>query len=154
MAAFACDAMLGGLARWLRAAGHDASFHPGIPDAELVLLARREGRLLLSCDAGIFARGDVRAGDPPALRVRQDLEPVAQLADVMGVLRLPRGEPRCMACGGTLRELAKEAARGRAPAATFASTERFWECVGCRRLLWRGEHWRRIEAALRAAQAE
>jgi uncharacterized protein with PIN domain len=29
----ACDAMLGGLARWLRAAGYDASWHPVFPDA-------------------------------------------------------------------------------------------------------------------------
>src|SRR5205085_4482474 len=51
---FACDAMLGYLARWLRAAGYDAFWQEGIDDAELVRLARREGRYLLSCDTGIF----------------------------------------------------------------------------------------------------
>lgn len=29
---FACDAMLGGLARWLRAAGYDATWTYGIED--------------------------------------------------------------------------------------------------------------------------
>lgn len=33
---FACDAMLGGLARWLRAAGYDASWQEGITDQELI----------------------------------------------------------------------------------------------------------------------
>jgi uncharacterized protein with PIN domain len=37
---FACDAMLGGLARWLRAAGYDACWHGGVADPELVRLAR------------------------------------------------------------------------------------------------------------------
>ena len=41
---FACDAMLGGLARWLRAAGYDASWHGGVADPELVRIARRHGR--------------------------------------------------------------------------------------------------------------
>jgi len=57
---FACDAMLGGLARWLRAAGYDASWTEGIDDWDLVRLARREGRVLLSSDTGIFKIGVVR----------------------------------------------------------------------------------------------
>jgi hypothetical protein len=35
--------MLGGLARWLRAAGYDASWHDGIDDGELVRLCHAEG---------------------------------------------------------------------------------------------------------------
>lgn len=35
---FACDAMLGGLARWLRAAGYEASWH----DGELAVVAKEE----------------------------------------------------------------------------------------------------------------
>jgi hypothetical protein len=46
-ATFACDAMLGGMARWLRAARYEASWHPGIDDPDLVQLARSatKGRL-------------------------------------------------------------------------------------------------------------
>jgi uncharacterized protein len=51
---FACDAMLGGLARWLRAAGYDASWHPGIDDRDVIRLSRDERRMLLSSDTGIF----------------------------------------------------------------------------------------------------
>ena len=36
----ACDAMLGGLARWLRAAGHDTFWQEGIDDGALIHLAR------------------------------------------------------------------------------------------------------------------
>src|SRR5687767_4520081 len=72
---FACDAMLGGLARWLRAAGYDASWHPGIPDRDLVHLARSESRFLLSADNDIFAFGLVRDGEIPALQVPRDRGP-------------------------------------------------------------------------------
>jgi uncharacterized protein with PIN domain len=66
---FACDAMLGGLARWLRAAGYDASWHDGIDDGELIRLARREGRTVLSSDGDVFAFAVVRDGQVPALFV-------------------------------------------------------------------------------------
>lgn len=46
--AFFCDAMLGGLARWLRAAGYDALFEYGIDDADLIHRCRNDGRILLS----------------------------------------------------------------------------------------------------------
>ena len=45
---FACDAMLAGLARWLRAAGYDASWSATVTDRELIRLSQSEERLLLS----------------------------------------------------------------------------------------------------------
>jgi uncharacterized protein with PIN domain len=95
---FACDAMLGGLARWLRAAGYDASWHDGIADPELVRLARSEGRTVLSSDGDVFEFALVRDGVVPALFVPRGLAVRAQLARVLRGLALPLREPRCMAC--------------------------------------------------------
>src|SRR5919204_2163316 len=95
---FACDAMLGGLARWLRAAGYDASWHPGIDDWDLIRLARREGRVLLTADTGIFRIGIVRDGDVPALAIPHGLGKHEQLALVLRRFGLAVREPRCMAC--------------------------------------------------------
>jgi uncharacterized protein with PIN domain len=151
MTRFACDAMLGGLARWLRAAGHDAWWRPDVGDAELVRLARDEGRTLLSCDTGIFRYGVVRDGEVPALFVPLRLSPPEQLAHVLGRLGLPLDEPRCMACGGRLVEMTKEQAAGRVPPRSLAWLDRFWECDRCRRVFWRGTHWQRIAERLRQA---
>src|SRR5207245_9458794 len=101
--------MLGGLARWLRAAGHDASWHDGIDDGELVRLAQAEGRTVLSSDDDIFGYALVRDGVVPALFVpRVDMQ--GQLAHVFRKLSLPLLEPRCMACGGELAELTRKEA--------------------------------------------
>jgi DUF1680 family protein len=45
------DAMLGGLARWLRAAGYDARFEYGIDDADLIarVFGRAKGRMRGYC---------------------------------------------------------------------------------------------------------
>src|SRR3954469_7045321 len=150
---FACDAMLGGLARWLRAAGYDATWHPGIADRDLVRLAREEGRLLLSCDTDIFAYAPIRDGVQPALFVPLRLSPRDQLAHVLHKLALPMREARCMACGGELVDLPKEQAADRVPARSLAWQERFWECRRCGQVFWHGTHWQRMAEALRQVAA-
>ena len=148
---FACDAMLGALARWLRAAGYDASCHPDIDDWDLIRLARFEGRILLTCDTGISRIGIIRDGDLPALLLPNGLDKQEQLAYVLRRLHLPLREPRCMACGGVLVEVPKEQVRDRAPPRTFARVEQFYECDRCRQLFWPGTHWQRIAAQVQEA---
>ena len=148
---FACDAMLGGLARWLRAAGYDACWQEGIDDWDLVRLARREGLFLLTSDTGILRIGIVRDGEVPALFIPHGQSKREQLAFVLKQLNLPLREPRCMACGGRLVEVAKETCRDRLPERSFAWLDRFYECERCQRLFWQGTHWQRIAEQLQEA---
>lgn len=150
---FACDAMLGGLARWLRAAGYDASWQSGIDDRDLIRRSRDEGRMLLSCDTRIFHFAVIRDDVQPSLFIPLRLSPREQLAFVLEKLGLGLNEPRCMVCGGELVEVAKEDVQNRVPPRTFAWLERFWECSRCRHVFWHGTHWQRIVDALRQATA-
>lgn len=147
---FFCDVMLGGLARWLRAAGYDVSWRDHIADPDLVRLADVERRILLSSDTGIFKTGIVRDGEVPSLFVPHGLTLAEQLAFVLRELKLAAREPRCMACGGELREVDKESARGRVPERSWNWQEHFWECGRCGQMFWRGTHWDRIGEQLRA----
>jgi uncharacterized protein len=148
---FACDAMLGGLARWLRAAGYDTSWHDGIDDGDLIRLARTEGRSVLSSDDDLFAFALVRDGIVPALFVPRGLTILAQTAHVLRGLGLALREPRCMACGGELAGLAKEEAAGRVPPRSLAFHDHFWVCVRCGKVFWHGTHWERIARRLQDA---
>ena len=150
---FACDAMLGGLARWHRAAGYDATWRVGIGDHDLISQAREEGRTLLSSDTRIFQFSVIRDRVQPALFVPIGLGALEQLGHILEKLQLPLRDPRCMACGGELVELPKEQVGARVPPRTLAWLERYWECSGCRHVFWRGTHWRRIAEALRHATA-
>ena len=142
--------MLGGLARWLRAAGYEASFEPEIEDGALVRLAGAEDRILLSSDGGVFERNVVRGGAVRAVRVPRATPPIEQLAFVLRALELPACEPRCMACGGELRELSKRDAAGHVPPRSLAAYDRFWRCALCRMVYWHGTHWARITNVLEA----
>jgi uncharacterized protein with PIN domain len=143
--------MLGGLARWLRAAGYDAFWQYRIDDHELIRRSQDEERTLLSCDTKIFLYRLLRDNVLPALFVPLRQSPEEQLAYVLVKLNLPLREARCMACGGNLVEVSKEAVRDRVPARTFAWLDRFWECNGCRQIFWHGTHWQRITQRLRHA---
>ena len=146
--AFCCDAMLGGLARWLRAAGYDATFEYGIDDAVLIARAREEGRVLLSCDGPMFERNVIVRGEVRALRVPRQLDNLTALRFVLAELKLPLRPARCMGCGGVLAEIPKHTVAGEAPPLAYRNCDRFWRCTRCQRLLWRGTHWQRISRRL------
>lgn len=151
---FLCDAMLGGLARWLRAAGYDAEFVHGIDDRRLIQRARQTQATLLSSDGRLFERNVVKSKQVRALFIPRELTKHQQLAFVLAGLQRPvRPMPRCMACGGKLVVVEKACVRDEVPAKAYAACEEFWRCGRCGKLLWRGTHWRKISAALETARA-
>jgi uncharacterized protein with PIN domain len=141
--------MLGGLARWLRAAGYDAEFEYGIADRALVQRAAKSGRILLSSDGPMFERNVIKNGDIRALYVPQQLGKLEQLRFVLGELGLPLRNPRCMACGGQLAEVPKHTVMAEAPPLAYRNCDRFWRCARCGKLLWHGTHWQRITKRLK-----
>ena len=128
---FVCDAMLGGLARWLRFAGLDATWMPDIDDWDLIRLARSEERILLSSDTGIFRISRIRDGRQPALWIPNGLTKEQQLNHVLEHFHLQPRQARCAACNGTLVEVAKDQVRERVPPRSFAWQEHFWQCSRC-----------------------
>lgn len=152
--AFFCDAMLGGLARWLRAAGYDAAFEYGIDDGELIARTQADGRILLSCDGPLFERNVIRNGQVRALRIPRQLRNVPALRFVLEQLHLPLREPRCMACGGQLAEVPKHTVAGEAPPLAFRNCDDFWRCSRCGKLFWHGTHWQKITKRLADASGQ
>lgn len=142
--------MLGGLSKWLRAAGHDARYaseDAETDDRALVRLAMDEGRALLTSDGGFSERAPVRDGEVAFLLVPH-LPVEEQLRLVAGHFGLERHAPRCMRCNGALEDLPREAAERRVPPKVAERQEEFFRCRRCGRLFWFGTHWERIGARL------
>ena len=145
---FFCDAMLGGLARWLRAAGYDAAYQYGIEDQELLERAAAAGQVVLSSDGRLFERNVVTSGAIRALFIPRQLGKIEQLRYVLDRLNLPLRDPRCMACGGLLHEVPKHSVMGEAPPLAYRNCDRFWRCRRCGKLLWHGTHWQNVDKLL------
>lgn len=149
---FVCDAGMGGLARWLRAAGYEAHWRPDIGDDEALRETRRLGAILVTTDSMLMERRLVRDGLIPAVWVPPALDLAEQLAQVLDELGLPLRPSRCMHCGGRLQAVDKEAVRERIPPRTWRWLDEYFVCDQCGRLFWHGTHWQRIQAALTKAQ--
>ncbi len=148
---FLCDAGLGGLARWLRAAGHEAEWHPDVSDDELVRRGLETGAIVLTTDSHILKRGVVRRGEVKALWVPPSLTKAEQLRYVLRELRLPVRDTRCMDCGGPLEQVDKEQVKDQIPPRTYRWLDDYYRCTKCGKLYWEGTHWERIQRELVAS---
>ena len=143
------DAMLGALARWLRALDLDTAYDPGLDDPELVARAHAEGRTILTRDRRLTERRLARNH----LLIRSDVvdEQVRQVLADLGLRPDPaRLLGRCLRCNAPLTPLAPEAARARVPPWVARTQSEFRACPVCGRVYWRGTHVRRMLERLAA----
>ncbi len=136
---FAADCMLGRLARWLRILGHDVLYFRRIEDADLVEVARREERILLTRDTRLVQRRAARNAiliESPYLE-----QQLRQLARWDGAALLAPGLcRRCLECNEPTLAVEKEGVRERVPPYVYRTQERFRECPACRRIYWNASH--------------
>ena len=144
--AFAVDAMLGRLARWLRALGFDTFYLAGIDDHKLVALANRETRILLTRDRHL-----VEHLRPDRSLLLTSGKPLAQLEHVVREFRLrPTTDlfNRCLICNTRLRPATPLEIENRVPEGSRQLPGPFLVCPACDRLYWPGSHVRRMRHAL------
>ncbi len=135
---FLADAMVGKLARWLRVLGVDVLYDPSLDDHELLELARREKRVLLTRDTPLAAGGD----DPPRLFIDSgDFRcQLIQVTKAYGLDSKRATFTRCVDCNNVLEPVTKNEVRDRVPPYVFSTQLQFKRCPGCDKILWGGTH--------------
>lgn len=144
---FLCDEMLAGLARWLRAAGHDtACVDPGCNDRDLLERAKREDRLLLTRDRRLIEmRG---AAERAVVLSGNGIDACAlELGARLGLDWQHSPFSRCLVCNTPL-QAAGPALRIRLPERLRSTPEPVTVCRDCGRLYWPGSHVRRMRRRL------
>jgi uncharacterized protein with PIN domain len=149
-----CDAGLGGLARWLRAAGCDAHWVQDISDAQLVSDAEKIGATIITTDSLLLDRRPIAQGRVRAIWVPPSLTKFEQLRLVRTELDLAESDSRCMRCGGELVPVNKESVRERIPPKTYLWVNEYFQCSRCGQLFWHGTHWKRVSAKLQELAEE
>jgi len=143
------DAMLGGLAKWLRILGVDTAFDPALDDPEIVELSIDEGRTILTRDRRLILRK--RAWNHLFVRSEVVDEQVAQVVTALGVEPGPEDLfSRCLRCNVPLLEIPAEAAAAEVPPYVARTQEHFRRCPRCGRIYWRATHAERMRKRLRA----
>lgn len=143
---FVLDVHLGKLARRLRLLGFDASYRNAFDDLDIMAVAEREGRVILTRDLGLLKHRRVKHGYlVRSNRIERQLRDVMQRYDLHRRIRL---WTRCMVCNGLLVEVDKEDVLDRLETRTRLYYHDFHRCSGCDRLYWQGSHHARIVAWL------
>jgi uncharacterized protein with PIN domain len=138
--------MCGGVARWLRVLGADASYTPGIDDGVLVAEAQAEGRIVISSDGKLFERRVFTTGQVRGLRLPVGLKRLEQLRFVVRALRITPAFPRCTLCNGLLESVPRCDVGDVVPARSLIWAKDFYRCRSCGHVFWEGTHWRRIRS--------
>lgn len=135
---FVVDCMLGKLARWLRALGFDVQYSSKAGDDELLNIARRERRTLLTRDTRLLGRAKAIT----ALRITSEKwdEQVIQVLSAFDLKDQIRPFSRCLDCNRRLKPLTKEKARNLVAPFVLEHTRAFALCPECGRLFWKGTH--------------
>lgn len=142
-----CDEMLGLLARWLRAAGHDTALAvAGNPDNDLLRLARAEDRVLLTRDRHLATHAPADVSIVPLRSHDLDTQ-AADLKTALGLDWLAAPFTRCLLDNAALRE-ASAAEIARIPRSSAGGPGPFRTCTACGRIYWPGSHVRRMTSRL------
>ncbi len=141
---FLCDHMLGTLARWLRILGFDTSYPGPLEDRDLISLAKRERRLLLTRDKDVGGKRDISS-----LYIHSDILE-EQVSQVLRSLNLTIQKPmsRCPVCNGEVVPVPRSKVAGMVPKGVYDRQKEFWRCPGCSKYYWQGSHWDHIIAKI------
>lgn len=147
---FVLDVHLGKLARSLRMLGFDTLYENNYSDKAIAEIAEKDARVVLTRDIGLLKQKMVQWGY--WLRSQRSEE---QLAEVIRYYKLrPKFRPltRCLACNGIIEKTSKESVWDQLPPKTRQYYHEFYQCSSCRRVYWKGSHYERMQAFIRAIE--
>ncbi|MHA2377858.1 MAG: Mut7-C RNAse domain-containing protein [Candidatus Thorarchaeota archaeon] len=148
MTRFVVDAMLGKLSLWLRLAGFDTLYSTELHDDDLLAIAKKEKRILLTSDEKLHKRAVGDALESMLLRGSVD-ERVTRAFREFGIPpRIDPSKSRCSKCNGELTEIGpeeKDRVKGIVFEETFNHYDRFWLCNSCESVFFQGGQWQNIQ---------
>ena len=136
--AFIVDVNLGKLARGLRMLGFDTAYDNRLRDREIVDLATREKRIVLTRDRRLLFRKAITHG----FWVRA-VDADAQVKEVLTRLDLyDQVKPlqRCMECNGEIESVDRDQVWSRLEPLTRRYYNEFFRCSSCQKIYWSGSH--------------
>ncbi len=145
---FFADEMLGKLARWLRMAGFDVLYQNKTEDNDLIEIAGREDRIILTRDTHLIKR---IKGKEFLFISHDDLEDQAQevFNNFPGLLKEKNPLSRCAECNTELQTVEKETIKDKVWPYVYQTQESFTTCPTCHRIYWKATHVKKIEEKIR-----
>ena len=150
---FIADGMLGKLTRWLRMLGQDVKYSTNLEDSQLLVLAKKEKRILLTRDFELYQRAVGRGIEAFYLEGLTGEEKLAELAKRFNIrMEIDMTSSRCPKCNSPVKPVSPKKAAEKVEKSTFEHYSEFWKCPKCGQIYWQGAHWTKIRKSLTAAK--
>jgi len=150
---FIADGMLGKLTRWLRMLGHNVKYSSTLDDTQLITMAKKERRILLTRDLQLYQQATAKGVNAFYLNGKTEAERLAQLSKRFKIkLDIYMKTSRCPKCNTRVKPTTKEKVAAKVEKSTLSNYNEFWECPKCGQIYWQGAHWTKISKTLDAAK--
>jgi len=143
---FIADCHLGKLAKYLRVMGFDTLFFSTIDDNDLIELANREGRVILTRDRILHERQNTPTF---YLNSIDNLEQLQALQVEYNIKEYSLGS-RCIVCNTPLESIEKSKIESQIPPKVKKYFLEFEICNKCDRIYWQGDHYKRMMLTINA----
>lgn len=140
---FIVDCMLGKLAKWLKILGFDVTYFKKIEDRELLSLAKKENRILLTRDNGLIEKA--KGIESLFIESENWKQQVEQVLKNFNLWQEVQPYSRCIDCNIELKNLPKERAKNLVSPFVYEKSNSFALCPRCGRVFWKGTHFYDME---------
>jgi uncharacterized protein with PIN domain len=135
--------------------GQDVAYSVQLSDSELLELAKKENRVLLTKDLELYKRAVAKGIDALYLEGKKESERLAELSKRYGLkLAIDMEKSHCPVCNTKLMTAPKELLSSQLEKNTFLYYDKFWKCPNCGQVYWQGAHWKQISNTINEAQAK
>lgn len=143
---FIADIMVGKLAKYLRMAGFDVIYINNASDDEIIKIAKKTGRMVLTRDSLMLTRREFKKGIIKYLYIK-DEKLKNQLEQITSDLNfsLKPNLVRCIECNQKLIRVKKEDIKNKVPPYVYKTQQNFLYCKNCNKYYWRGTHYQNIK---------
>jgi hypothetical protein len=133
--------------------GQDVKYSVKFDDAQLLMIAKKAKRALLTRDLALYQQATAKGIDALYLEGETEGERLAELAKRFNIpLDIDMATSRCPKCNARVKLISKEKVGHKVQKNTFTNYSEFWQCPKCRQIYWQGAHWTKIRKTLDTAK--
>ena len=137
---FIADCHLGKLAKYLRVMGFDTLFFDTIDDNDLIELAIKDGRVILTRDRVLHERKKAPTFYLESIDNLEQLKALQDEYDIKNYTLIGR----CIVCNTQLQSIEKSKIENQIPPKVKKYFFEFDTCTTCNRIYWHGDHYKRM----------
>lgn len=139
--------MLGTIAKKLRILGFDCKYSASIDDEDLILVAKKESRIIITKDHQLADNAKKHDNLTIEISTHTEKEQMVEIAKKMywEKFEFNAYNTRCPVCNGGLQIIEKDQVTDRVPPKIIQNVEAFWSCSDCQHIYWEGTHIRNLK---------